>query len=294
VTAGLAIALGGLGAALAFRGVVLLLSASTDRFASSARAGLSAAVRVADAVLAPLRRAGVEGRDATRGERRRLGAAFAVVSLPVALVLTDPFQACAFAGASALLAPRALVWRRERYTRRLGEGAAPAATRIADALASGHTTRAAIALAADGLDGPIGHELSVLAAHLEVGAATDAALVQFRERAGSRRIDLLVAAIRLQGRAGGNLASLLRDVAASLEDQARLEADARAETAQARFTSTVVLAMPLCVVGLYELVAPGSLARLTGSSVGLWLIGSAIAFQLLGAALIRSLARVET
>jgi tight adherence protein B len=294
VTAGLAIALGGLGAALAFLGATLLLSASMDRLASGARAGLSAAVRVTDGVLAPLRRAGVEGRDATRAERRRLGAAFGAASLAVALVLTEPLQACAFAGASALLAPRALVWRRERYTRRLGEGAALAATRIADALASGHTTRAAIALAAAGLSGPIGHELSLLAADLELGATTDAALVRFRERAGSRRIDLLVAAIRLQGRAGGNLASLLRDAAASLEDQARLEADARTETAQARFTSTVVLSMPLCVVGLYELVAPGSLSRLLGSPVGVWLIGSAIALQLLGAGLVRRLARVET
>jgi tight adherence protein B len=186
------------------------------------------------------------------------------------------------------------VWRRERYTRRLGEGAGAAATRIADALASGHTTRAAVALAAEGLHGPIGHELSRLAADLELGAAMDPALRRFRERARSRRVDLLVAAIRLHGRSGGNLTSLLRDVAASLEDQARLEADAHAETAQARFTSTVVLAMPLCVAGLYELVAPGSLGRLLGSAVGVWLVGSAVALQLLGAALVRRLARVDT
>jgi tight adherence protein B len=293
VTLGFGVALASLGAALASWGMTLLLFRSLERISSRARAALRAGGRVADGVLAPLRRAGVEGRDATRAERRRLGGAFALASLPVTFALVDALPAVALSGASALLAPRALVWRRERYTRRLDEGAASAATQIADALASGHTTRAAIALAARGLDGPIGHELSRLAGDLELGAATDAALVRFRERAASRRIDVLVAAMRLQGRSGGNLASLLRDVAAALEDQGRLEADARAETAQARFTSTVVLAMPLCVVALYELVAPGSLARLTGSAIGVALVGSAIALQLIGALLIRRLARVE-
>jgi tight adherence protein B len=132
-----------------------------------------------------------------------------------------------------------------------------------------------------------------LAADLELGAPTDAALVRFRERARSRRVDLLVAAIRLQRRSGGNLASLLRDVAAALESQARLEADARAETAQARFTSTVVLAMPCCVVGLYELIAPGTIGRLTGSPAGVSLLLSAAILQAIGFALVRRLARIE-
>jgi tight adherence protein B len=293
VTAGLGVVLAGVSAAFASCGTTLLLFASIGRITSKAGAGLAAAGRVADGVLVPLRRAGVEGRDATRAERRRLGVAFAIVSLPAVLAVADLLTASVLACAAALLAPRALVWRRERYTRRLGEGAATAATRIADALASGHTTRAAIGLAAGGLEGPIGRELSRLSADLELGAATDAALVQFRERAGSRRVDLIVAAIRLQRRSGGNLASLLRDVAVSLEDQARLEADARTETEQARFTSTVVLAMPLCVVGLYELVAPGTIGRLMESPVGVWLLGSAIVLQVTGAVLIRRLARVE-
>jgi tight adherence protein B len=254
---------------------------------------LGSARRLVEEVLAPLRRAGAEGRDATRPERRRLQAAFAVGSFPVALAIADPAPAAVLATTSALLAPRALVWRRERYTRLLGDGTAPAASRIADALASGHTTRVAIALAAAELEGPIGRELSRVAADMELGATTDLALAAFRQRARSRRVDLLVAAIRLQRRSGGNLASLLRDVAATLEDRARGEAEARAETAQARFTSTVVLAMPLCVLALYALVSPGTVGRLTASAFGIWLVGAAAVMQLTGAVLVRRLARID-
>ena len=132
-----------------------------------------------------------------------------------------------------------------------------------------------------------------MATEVELGATTDVALAAFRERAGSRRVDLLVAAIRLQRRSGGNLAALLRDVAAALEDQVRLEAEARAETAQARFTSTVVLAMPFCLLALYELVSPGTSRRLAGSAIGAWLIGAAVVMQVAGALLVRRLARVD-
>jgi tight adherence protein B len=283
----------GLAAALAGCGMMLLLAAPASRISSRLGAGFGSAGRVVDEVVAPLRRAGAEGRDVTSPERRRLQLAFAAGSLPVALAVVDPVPAAFVAAGAALLAPRAVVWRRERYTRQLGNGTAAAATRIAEALASGHTTRAAIAIAGRGMEGPIGRELSRVGADLEVGATTDFALATFRERAASRRVDLLVAALRLQRRSGGNLAALLRDIAAALEDQSRLEAEARAETAQARFTSTVVLAMPFCVLGLGELAAPGMLGRMAGSALGVWLLGTAVAMQAGGAMLVRRLARVD-
>jgi tight adherence protein B len=279
-------------AALGSAGVVLLLAGPVGRMVARTAAGLEAAGRVVEMVLAPLRRAGVEGRDPTRTERRRLQAAVALLSLPAALVI-DPVAAGVLAIGSALLVPRALVWRRARYTRRLGDGTAAAAMRIADGLASGHTTRTAIALAAAELQGPIARELKSVANEVELGATTDAALGALRERAGSRRIDLLVAAIRLQRRSGGNLAALLRDVGAALEDQSRLEAEARAETAQARFTSTVVLAMPVCLLALYELASPGTVGRLGDSVLSLWLVGLAVVMQAVGAVLVRRLARVD-
>jgi tight adherence protein B len=290
---GVGIALASLSAALTGAAVAVLMGGSIGRLAFPLSRGVGTAARIVDEVLAPLRRAGVEGRDATRPERRRLQAAFAVGSLPVALAVADPLPAACVATASALLAPRALVWRRERYTRRLGEGGAAAATRIADALATGHTARAGIAVAAGELQGPIGRELGRVAADIELGATTDGALAAFRERAASRRIDLLVAAIRLQRRSGGNLAALLRNVAAAIDDQARLEAEARADTAQARFTSTVVLAMPICLLGLYELLSPGTVGRLAGSSVGASLLGAAVLMQAMGAIIVRRLARVD-
>ena len=77
--------------------------------------------------------------------------------------------------------------------------------------------------------------------------------------------DTLVAAILLQRDAGGDLAGLLRDLAASLEAAARVDADARAATAQARFTARLVLWLPAGAAVLAELARPGSRRRCSPS-----------------------------
>jgi tight adherence protein B len=132
-----------------------------------------------------------------------------------------------------------------------------------------------------------------VAAELELGVPTDQALESLRERSRSQRIDLIVAAIVLQRRAGGNLAKLLRSIGATIEESDRLRDEARAASAQARFTSTIVLAMPVAALVLAELAAPGMVARVAGSSIGIWMVGVALGLQLAGALLVRRISRVE-
>jgi tight adherence protein B len=129
---------------------------------------------------------------------------------------------------------------------------------------------------------------------LEVGTETEEVLEHLRLRAQCRRINLIVAAVRIQRRAGGSLATLLRNIAATIEESERLEADARAASAQARFTSVVVLCMPLFGLLTAELSSPGFIGRLTGSAVGTWLLAVAFLLQIGGLLLIRRLSRVGT
>ena len=77
------------------------------------------------------------------------------------------------------------------------------------------------------------------------------------------------------------------------EDHARLEHDARAATAQARFTGLIVVLLPLGGALLAELASPGYVARLAGSFLTAWLGGMALAMQAVAAVLIRRLGRVR-
>ena len=75
----------------------------------------------------------------------------------------------------------------------------------------------------------------------------------------------------LQRDAGGDLAGLLRELAASGEAADRAERDARAATAQARFTAWLVVGLPFAGALLTELAAPGFAAALLANPISAWL-----------------------
>jgi tight adherence protein B len=247
-----------------------------------------------DRVLRPLRLAGAHGIVPTERERLRFSIGAGAGGFVLGFAISGPLASIGLAVAAGWLGSRAFVWRRERYRRSLDAGAANAALALADALDAGQSVRGALAEASRGLTGPIAGELLRLRHELELGAETEDALERLRDRAGSRRINLIVAAVRIQRRAGGSLATLLRDIATTIEEHDRLEDEARAASAQARFTSVVVVSLPVFGVALAELAAPGILSRMIASPIGTWLLGAALTFQAVGLLLIRRLSRVDT
>jgi tight adherence protein B len=216
-----------------------------------------------------------------------------VVAFLAGAALAGPLPGLGLAAGGPWLVSRGLRARRERYRRAVDGGAAQMAVAIADALGGGHSLRGALEEAAGSLDGPAGHELRRAAAELATGATTDGALESMRARVRSPRVDGIVAACLLQHRAGGDLARLLRHSARSMEEQARLEAEVRAATAQARFTGLLVALLPLGGALLAELASPGWFAGLWKSFLTAWLVGIALVLQLVAAVLMRRLGRVR-
>ncbi len=237
--------------------------------------------------------AGREGRDPRTAERRRLLLAGVLAALACGWLLLGLLPGFAAAAAGPLVVSRVLRSGRERYRRAVDRGAAAMARSLADALSGGHSLRGAVAAAARGLEGAAGVELRRVAEELALGARTEAALEAMRTRVRSHGVDTIVAACLLQRGAGGDLAGLLRECARALEDHARLEHDARAATAQARFTGVIVVLLPLGGALLAELASPGYLAHLAGSFLTAWLGGLALVMQAVAAILIRRLGRVR-
>jgi tight adherence protein B len=282
--------------ALAFAAAALASAAGASLWPEAVQVLRARAPRVAAALTAAATasmRAGREGREPGAADRRRMIVGVSGVALVVGWLLGGPLLALVSAAAAPFAASRALRGAREHYRRSVDAGAAAMATALADALTGGHSVRGAVAEAAAGLGGPAGAELRRTAGELALGARTEHALDAMRARVGSHGIDTIVAAALLQRGAGGDLARLLRDCARALEDHARLEHDARAATAQARFTGLIVVLLPLGGALLAELASPGYITRLGGSFLTAWLGGMALVMQLVAAVLIRRLGRVR-
>jgi len=92
---------------------------------------------------------------------------------------------------------------------------------------------------------------------------------------------------------GGDLARLLRTIAEAQEEAARVEADARSLTAQARFTAWLVTLLPAGAAVLAELAQPGYLGGLADEPLTAVLLVLALACQALAGVLVRRIARLE-
>ena len=241
----------------------------------------------------PLRRAGREGYEPTEGERRRLALVGAGALLAAGLYLAGPWPAPILAATGPLAAAWAIARRRARYRRAVERGVPEIATALADALAGGRSVRGALAAASASLEGPPAVELARVRADLELGASTGETLAALGRRLHTPRIDSFIAALLSQQLGGGDLASLLRRHAAAAAERDRVAADARAATAQARFTGMLVVAMPAGAALFAELLEPGFIGRLVSDGVALVLLAVAGVLQLAGFAAIRRLSRVE-
>lgn len=242
--------------------------------------------------LRPLARVGRDGRAPSAPERRRLALVGAATLFAGGWLLGGPLAAL-LAGAGGPAAAALLLRRRRARFRAELERAAPAVARaLADALGAGHAVGGALVESVRGLEGAARIEAGRAAAALGVGEPVEAVLERLRATAGGRAWDTLVGAILLQREAGGGLATLLRQLAAAQEESLRLLDDARAATAQARFTGLVVTVLPAAAAALAELAKPGTVGAIAAQPLAAWLACFAIVLQLVALVAIRHLARV--
>ncbi|HEY3018980.1 MAG TPA: type II secretion system F family protein [Solirubrobacteraceae bacterium] len=254
--------------------------------------GAGAAMRRA---LAPLARAGRSGVAPSVAERRRVAALLAGALLAAGWLVAGVVPAALLAAGGPMSARAVVAARRRRWRADLVAGAPLVARALADALSGGHSVRGAIAEAAanGGVSGAAGAELAFAAHRLALGERTETALEALRDRAHAPAYDAVVAAILLQRSAGGDLARLLRELASSLEHAARAAADARALTAQARFTGALVALLPAGAAALAELGRPGFLADVLAFPPSAAMLAAAVLLQAVGFVAMHRLARLE-
>ena len=114
----------------------------------------------------------------------------------------------------------------------------------------------------------------------------------------ARRVPLLdarffVTAVLIQREAGGNLAEILDNIAAVIRDRFRVKRQIRVISAHGRLTGGVLIAIPPSLGAVLFFINPNHWATLTGSLLGLQLVGLAVVLQITGTLIIRKLIRID-
>ncbi len=75
-------------------------------------------------------------------------------------------------------------------------------------------------------------------------------------RVGQQDLGLLVAAVGLQGKTGGNLAEILGNLSGVIRDRLRMRLKVKALSAEARFSALILSILPVALFCLLWVIAP--------------------------------------
>jgi tight adherence protein B len=129
---------------------------------------------------------------------------------------------------------------------------------------------------------PIRSEFALTVEEQSLGLEFRDALTHLMKRVDSMDLGFFVTAVILQRDTGGNLAEILENTARLIRDRFRVLGDVKTFTAQGRLTGTILMLLPLAMMGYMVVVSPEYFKPMLESSGGRTALTVAGILQLLG------------
>ncbi|HTG48715.1 MAG TPA: type II secretion system F family protein [Actinomycetota bacterium] len=194
---------------------------------------------------------------------------------------------------AAIAAKRMRGYRNRRSTAaRRDEQLADAIGAITAAVRAGMSVPQAIAYAAREAEPPIADELAHLVGDLDVGVPLSEAIAAWADRMDSEDARLIAGALDLHRRSGGDLPSVLDEVANTIRERVAVSREVRALTAQARLSGWILGILPIGFFAFLWLTSRHDIEGALRAPAGLIAVGLGLLLE--GAAFlwIRSLLEV--
>ena len=141
-------------------------------------------------------------------------------------------------------------WLNARYVRKFDEQLTDALGTMSNALRAGFSLSQSFESVAEADLHPISDEFALLLQQMRVGMSFDDALASMEKRVPSDDLSLVVTAIDIARKTGGNLTEIFDSISNTIRGRMRIERKVRTLTAQGRLQGLVVSLMPmiLCVI----------------------------------------------
>ena len=197
-------------------------------------------------------------------------------------------------GLLGLLAPLLVLPSRQASRLRRFDDQLPDALMLLTAsLRAGHSFSQALQTVAAELPPPLAAEFAWASGETNLGVPLETALSRMTARVPSPDLDLVVTAILIQLPLGGNLAEVLDAIADTIRERVRLAGEVRTLTAEGNLSAVILIVLAPALALLLSLRDPAYFQPLLGSPTGHWLLGGAIAGQIVGGLIIRRMVSLD-
>jgi tight adherence protein B len=133
---------------------------------------------------------------------------------------------------------------------------------MAGALQAGSSLPQAMEMVSREVPAPLGEEFAILVREMAVGVPMQEAFASLVNRVRSLDLDMLVTAITIQHRVGGNLSSILRNISHTIRERLRIRGEISVLTAQQRLAAIIVSGLPVIIILALFGIAPNYIMKL--------------------------------
>jgi tight adherence protein B len=242
-------------------------------------------------------RARLGGPDARTSEARAFGfpgwAPWAAAGGLAAWMVVAPW--CLPVGFAAGVGARWVVRRRADAKREAvrDEQLADAVGSVSAALRAGLSVPQAIGYTAGETPSPLGGALGEITRDIDLGQPMESAIGRWARAVGTDDARLFAGVLRLHRRSGGDLPSVLDQVAATLRERRAAAREVRALTAQGRLSGAILGFLPIGFFAFLWLTSRSDIEGAFRSPAGLVAIGVGLTMEVLAFVWIRHLLEVE-
>ena len=151
----------------------------------------------------------------------------------------------------------------------------------------------AIQVVAEETPSPVCKEFMIVFEENRLGLDMKEALRHLADRVDCSELRMFVTAVILQRETGGNLSEILEKTADIIRDRFRILGEVRAMTAQQRLSGLIMSLLPVGMAALFSVMAPDSMMEMIRDPLGPYIIGGALALQLIGFLIIRKIVDIK-
>ncbi len=197
-------------------------------------------------------------------------------------------------GIVGFFAPRIYVnIRKSRRLNAFNDQLGDTITLLANSLRSGFTIVQSMKTAAEQLPNPIAAEFYRVTQEIGLGLHYEEALNNMLRRVPSDDLDLLVTAVNIQGKVGGNLAEILDTIGHTIRERVRIKGEIRVLTAQQMISGYILTGLPVILGLVLYLINKTYIGRMFSDPCGWIMLGVAAIMIFGGFMIIRKIVNIE-
>lgn len=182
---------------------------------------------------------------------------------------------------------------RSKYIKNFSEQLPNALSMMANTVLVGHTADSAIKLTTEVSPKPLSDEFNTIHKEMAFGASFIEALRNLQDRMPTTEVRIMVTALSIQQKTGGNLAEILQNLERMIRDYASIRREAKAMTAEGKMSMYIMCGLPFFVMVPQILRNPDPFFAFIATSQGKMVYGGAAILMIISIFLFNKLTTLE-